>query len=105
MCLMLFCLVTGCRGDKAVSDYVPGEMLVVFRDGALTQEGSFTAYSLTKLNETFNLKSKKRISENLYLFNFPKDTDMSKVLRMYKKSPFVEHAELNHKVHARGEHD
>jgi len=74
--------------------YVPGEVLVKFKDGTLAKDAS-------KLHSTFKASKKKELPRlRLHHLKIPRQISVEEAIRKYKQDPNVEYAEPNYIQHA-----
>ena len=86
------------REDIVCSKFVPGEFIVKFKD-ALN-----SCVSIDNLNEKYHIGSMEKvfknsentILDNIYIFEVPKDSDISSIVDDFSSKTFVEYAEPNY---------
>ena len=75
------------------TEYVSDEILVKFKSGILPAkvEEIFNEFNVTKIGEIGKLEVRR--------LKIPEGTNVSEVIEMFKKNPFIEFAEPNYLVH------
>ncbi|WP_407690002.1 S8 family peptidase [Risungbinella massiliensis] len=80
--------------DSAASKYVPGELIVKFKDGVMSAQSD----SLHKKNKT---KVKEKSTKlGVEVVEFDKKTSVEAMMKKYKHDPNVEYVEPNYYFHA-----
>ena len=97
--LAAFLSLPGCQ-KGSTSNHTQGEIIIEFKQGAFSQDGTLISRSINGLNDRFGLVRIERLFGNVYKMEFPANTDIDKLATIYARDSLVVYAEPNYIVHA-----